>query len=104
MLTDPLRVEMNPGYDAALHADLQKEIGEPIDVVQRKGMTGETATWIVIATLVMQALPHVLNFLKDLIQSKKVKSIEYGGTRIENPTLEMAHVVMEKIRADLGRR
>lgn len=56
-------------------------------VSQRKNLDGSDATWIVIAALSLQALPHVLTFIGS--QRPKLPSkIKVGDIEIENPTQE----------------
>src|SRR5687768_2728317 len=53
----------------------------------RRNLDGDVAIWIVIANVAVQALPHVLSFLKEQLASRKVKKIVFAdGSEIENPT------------------
>ncbi len=52
----------------------------------KRNIDGETATWIVAATLSGQALPHVLTFLSGVVGNGRVKKIKVGDWEVENPT------------------
>jgi hypothetical protein len=62
-------------------------------------LDGNTAAWIVIATLAGQAVPHVLGFLKDYLASKQVKKIKVGDWEVENPTPEIVERFLRSIDA-----
>jgi hypothetical protein len=57
-------------------------------VTERRNLDGATAAWIVVATLVTQALPALLNFLIKVLESNRVKKIKIGEIEVENPTAE----------------
>ena len=71
---------------AALQGVISKEAGSQCHSTERKNLDGSTATWIVVATLLNQALPHVLDFLKTYLPKKGVVKIKVGDIEIENPT------------------
>jgi hypothetical protein len=52
---------------------------------ERKNFDGDAAAWIVIASLSAQSLPHILNFMRDVLQINKVKRFKIGDIEIENP-------------------
>jgi hypothetical protein len=58
-------------------------------VFERKNLDGEAATWIVVTTLTVQALPHILTFIKDMARSNKITKIKIGDFEVENPTQEI---------------
>jgi hypothetical protein len=68
---------------------IKEQGGTNTQIAERKNLDGDTATWIVVATLGGQALPHILNFIKEYARDKKVKKIKIGDLEIENPTPEM---------------
>jgi hypothetical protein len=55
-------------------------------LVERRALTGGEATWIVAATLAVQALGPLLRFIEQRYPTKQVKSIQVGDIKIENPT------------------
>lgn len=65
----------------------------------KRNLDGETATWIVVATLGGQLLPHVLSFLQTIIGGRRVKKIKWGDLEIENPSSED----LERFRAIIDR-
>lgn len=69
--------------EIALYPDCQSRLTRP------RNLDGDTAAWIVIATLAAQALPHFLRGIKDHFAAKKVKRIKIGDWEVENPTPEM---------------
>lgn len=54
----------------------------------KRNLDGETATWIVVASLTSGVLPHVLTFLESVIGGRRVKKIKFGDLEIENPSEE----------------
>jgi hypothetical protein len=65
----------------------------------KRNLDGETATWIVVATLGGQAMSHVLTFLQSAIGDRRVKKIKCGDREIENPSKED----LERFRAEWDR-
>jgi len=65
--------------------------------VQRRNLDGDAATWIVIATLASQAVPHVLKFLTDWRKDRKVGRIKIGDIEIENPTEEDLRMLRQRL-------
>ncbi|OUM00790.1 hypothetical protein [Variovorax sp. JS1663] len=68
--------------------------------MKRSNLTGQEATWIVAATLAVQALPTVLNFVIKCIELGRVKRIKVGEIEIENPTRDDIERLREKIKSD----
>ena len=71
-----------------------------IRAVQRRNLDGSTATWIVLATLTSQLVPHLLNFLVAWPKTRTVTRIKVGEIEIENPTPED----LALLRARFGER
>ena len=71
--------------------------------IERRNLDGDTATWVVIATLASQALPHLLAFLTDWRKEKRkentVTRIKIGQIEIENPTPEDLEILRERLRS-----
>ncbi len=82
---------------------IQKEIdlqpGSQSHLTERKNLDGNTAAWIVIATMAVQALPHILGFIKDYLATKQVKKIKMGDLEIENPAPQDIEHFRAAIRA-----
>lgn len=73
-------------------------------ISQPRNLDGDTAAWIVIATLAGQALPHFLAMIKDHLATKKVRRIKIGDWEVENPTPEILEkfVAMTNARSKQG--
>lgn len=72
--------------------DLRREIdaqpGTSSTVTPRRNLDGDTATWIVIASLVGHALPNILTFLQAYLTGKRIKRMRIGDIEVENPSAE----------------
>lgn len=66
--------------------------------IERNNLSGDAATWIVIATLAAQAVPHLLDFLVKWRELNRVRRIKIGDIEIENPSSED----VERLRERLG--
>lgn len=82
--------EFDPDVKSEIESNLVDQGSSVQDVrfVKKSNLDGEAATWIVMATIAGQALPHLLTFLSDILERRAVKSIEYDGIKIENPSKE----------------
>ena len=89
-------IVLNGSKDAieAISKKIEEYATNPIHVTERRNLDGDMASWIVIATLASQALPHILNFIKDYVTGNKVKRIKIGDFEVENPTSEMIDQIM----------
>jgi hypothetical protein len=58
------------------------------NILERRNLDGSPATWMAIATLSLQALPHILNFIASRQRPKLPTKIKVGNIEIENPTEE----------------
>jgi hypothetical protein len=68
-------------------------------VARRQNLTGDQATWIVLANITLTALPHLLAFLKDRRDNGKVKKFVIPGVcEIENPTPSQVDELMAILR------
>lgn len=61
----------------------QAEVTSRITV--KRNIDGDAATWILLASISVQALPNVLNFLEGIVGGRRVKKIKLGDLEIENP-------------------
>lgn len=93
-----LSVSIEPGVTEEERLALERVSGSHIDVTEKRGITGETAAWVLVTGFAVQALPHILAFLIGTADTKKVKRIKCGNFEVENPTPEMISVFMEKLR------
>lgn len=85
--TQTLLVSADKDIADALDSELS-HLGVMSQVSVRRNLDGETATWIVAATLSGQALPHILAFLEASLSRRRVKRIKFGEFEIENPGKE----------------
>ncbi|HEX6282393.1 MAG TPA: hypothetical protein VFZ67_09220 [Nitrososphaera sp.] len=73
-------------------SDIRSEINTMPDamckVSERRNLDGSAAVWIAIATLSVQALPHILSFITSRGRPKLPTRIKVGDIEIENPTEE----------------
>ena len=87
----------------AIRQEIDAQSGSQTQLTERKNLDGDTASWIVIATLSVQALPHILDFIKALLVDKKqpLNSFRFSQSptgfevEIENPLPED----LERMRA-----
>src|SRR5688572_20898516 len=91
MITGTETIIVNGSKEAIedINRQIEELVGSQTLISERRNLDGDTATWIVIATLASQSLPHILNFIKEYVSSKKVKKIKIGDLEVENPTKEM---------------
>ena len=54
--------------------------------IERRNLSGDAATLIVIATLAAHGLPHILEFLIKWRELGRVKRIRIDNVEIENPS------------------
>ena len=73
----------------AIRSAIDAQPGCQSHLTERKNLDGDTAAWIVMATLAGQALPHVLGFIKDQLAGRQVKKLKVGDWEVENPTPEI---------------
>jgi hypothetical protein len=100
-MSEEIRVGVGPDYDRTMLKALEDRIGEKVDFIEVHGITGETAAWVVIATLTAQTFPEILKFVKFLIQERKVKSIEFEDFKVDNPTNDMVELFERKLQRRL---
>jgi hypothetical protein len=100
MPSNSLKFQLSPTPPLS-QEEIQTALGSEASLIRTAGITGETAAWVVIATLTTQALPSILQFLRDMIQRNKIKSIKYKDITIENPTDEQVTALNKIILAEL---
>src|SRR5690348_4130413 len=94
---DATQSELRPVLDPLLSP------ATPARYVGRRNLDGNTATWVVIATLAGQALPQVLNFLSQRLKPRAVTRIKIGDVEVENPTekdMEIFRQTLSKRQSD----
>jgi hypothetical protein len=91
MTNTPETIVINGTKEAteAIREMIDAQPGSESHMTERKNLDGNTAAWIVIATLAGQTLPHVLSFIKDYLTTKQVKKIKVGDWEVESPTPEI---------------
>src|SRR4051812_4526787 len=83
--TETIVINCTKDAAEAIQKEIDSQPGSQSHLTERKNLDGNTAAWIVIASLAGQALPHILGFIKDYLAMKKVKKIKWGDLEIENP-------------------
>lgn len=69
----------------AIRLRLEQILGHPVAISERSNLDGSAPTWVLAATIAVQAVPIILNFIKDYASAKRVKKIKVGDIEIENP-------------------
>jgi hypothetical protein len=87
-MADVETIVINCSKDAsdAIRAEIDSMSDTRSQLAGRRNLDGNTAAWIVIATLAVQTLPHILGYIAKFLESKQVKKIKVGDIEIENPT------------------
>lgn len=88
-MTEMITINCNKEASEAIRNVIDAQPGSQSHVTQRRNLDGDTAAWIVIASLASQTLPHVLGFVKDYLATKQIKKIKVGDWEVENPTPEI---------------
>ena len=99
---DPGQVQLTIYCDERATEDLRPLLGgvTTSQFIERRNLSGDAATWIVIATLTAQGLPHFLEFLIKWRELGRVKRIRIENVEIENPSEED----LARLRARLDAR
>jgi hypothetical protein len=79
----------------AIKEAIDTQPGSQSQLTERKNLGGDAATWMVIGTFSVQALPHVLGFIIDYLALKQVKKIKIGDWEVENPNPEIIQQFLE---------
>jgi hypothetical protein len=96
--TETIVLSGSPEAIQAVHDFIKRQDKTDSQLIQRKNLDGDTATWIVIATLANQALPHVLSFLKDLISGKNIEKFKVGDVEVTHPTPKIVEELLKEIK------
>jgi len=72
----------------AIRDEIDAQSGSESYITERRNLDGDAATWILIANLAVQALPHVLTLIKERLPARRGVTItiknEDGEIVIEN--------------------
>ena len=79
----------------AIRNEIDAQPGSQSHITERKNLDGDTAMWILIANLSVQALPHILAFLKDYLPGKRVTRVKVGEIEVDNPTPAILQQVLD---------
>jgi hypothetical protein len=85
----------------AIRNEIDAQRGSQTELTERKNLDGNTDAWIVIANLAVQALPHILEFIKGYLPKKPIKKIKVGDAEIENPTADDIERLLAMINSRL---
>lgn len=67
--------------------------------IERRNLSGDAATWIVVATLAVQSISPLLTFLAQWRGLTRVKRIKVGDIEIENPSEDDLELLRARMRA-----
>jgi hypothetical protein len=95
-----LIVRTDEGGARTIDRIVQEHGGSPGIVTQPNNLDGDVTAWIVAISAVVQAFPPLLTAIKDLVSRDKVKSIQVGDIKLDNPTPE---IVERTLKEQLGR-
>ncbi len=87
---NPERLKLAIDRDELATQELRSVFGaaDQAQFIERRNLSGDAATWIVVATLTMQGLPHLLEFLIKWRELGRVKRIKINDIEIDNPSPE----------------
>jgi hypothetical protein len=85
---DPGQIRLTIHCDERATEDLRPLLGDETksQFIERRNLSGDAATWIVVATLAAQGLPHILEFLIKWRELGRVKRIRIDDVEIDNPS------------------
>jgi hypothetical protein len=95
--TYTLTVQGSKDAAEAIKTEVDARPGSQSQLIERRNLDGDTALWLVIANLGIQALPHILDFLKDYLATRRVTSIKVGDIEIKNPTAADLELLRRRI-------
>lgn len=97
-----MQISISCDADAkAAFEDFSREHNEEIAsfrASQPNNLDGNTAAWIVIASLTVQAIPPLLTFLSDVLKSRRVERIKFGDIEIDHPTQDDIRVFRQMLQ------
>ena len=65
-------------------------------VTQPKHLGGDVAVWVVAVTAMTQALPPLINAIKDLMAQDRVRGIKIDKIEVSNPTPEIVERLLSE--------
>jgi hypothetical protein len=105
--TDPsMRMSMSCGVETkSAFEDFAASHKDDIDAmrsVRPQNLDGNTAAWVVIATLGAQVIPYFLTFLSDELKRHRVERVKIGDVEIEHPSQEDLRLLRQMLHKRLG--
>lgn len=79
----------------AIRNEIATQPGSQSHITERKNLDGDTAMWILIASLSVQALPPIFAFLKDYLPGKRVTKVKVGEIEVDNPTSAIVQQLLD---------
>lgn len=104
METDTQKIEIHCDDQASQELKAAFPPGTEPRFIERRNITGDPATWTVIATLTVQALSTVIEFLIKWRELSRVRKIKVGTIEIENPSAEDIERLTKAGKAEKGRK
>lgn len=83
----------------AIHNAVKAQAAGQSQLTERRNLSGEAATWIVVASLAVQTLPSILTFVKDYAASRRITKLKIGEWEVENPTPEILERFLTRMDA-----
>ena len=87
----------------AIHNAVEAQASGQSQLTERRNLSGEAATWIVVASLAAQTLPSILTFIRDYTASRRITKLKIGDWEVENPTPEILERFLTQMDAQSSR-
>lgn len=101
---ETLFIECDRDAAASIADGISRAGGGRAQISERRNLDGlAMASAAVIATLAVQTLPHVLNFLLELIKTRRVTSIRIGDIEVQNPGAEDLRVMRQELERRIAK-
>lgn len=97
---EEVSLTLNAEAAEALRSFIETNAQEEPIFLERNNLGGDGATWIVVATLAVQALPHLVTMLQSLTGRDGSREVIIGDITIKNPSPRD----LELLRAMLAQR
>jgi hypothetical protein len=81
----------------AISTGLADDAGISSNLLTRHNLDGNAATWIVVVSSAISALPKILEALAKVIEAAKVRSISVDGHEIRNPTPSDVRAIRKRL-------
>jgi hypothetical protein len=99
MAPDTLKVVIDCEGEAIDELRTALNAGHTAQFIERRNLSGDAATWIVVATLAVQSISPLLTFLAQWRGLTRVKRIKVGDIEIENPSEDDLALLRARMRA-----